>query len=432
VLAWPAPLLPTLPGPGPVLKLHDTARGEVVATSPGPTARMYVCGITPYDATHLGHAATYLAFDLVNRVWRDAGHAVRYVQNVTDIDDPLLERAERDGEDWVVLGMRETALFREDMTALRVLPPDDYVGAVESVPRIVTHIESLLDERLAYVLDDGSGDVYHDVAQAPGFGGESGYDEATMLRFFAERGGDPDRAGKRNRLDPMLWRGQRPGEPSWPGPRGVAGRPGWHIECATIALQTIGMGFDVQGGGSDLVFPHHEFSAVHAEALTATATGVKQAFARAYVHAAMIGLDGEKMSKSRGNLVFVSKLRGEGVDPMAIRLALLSGHYRTDRAWTPDLLDTARARLATWRRAVSRPAGTPAAPVLQGMRERLADDLDSPGAIALVDAWAERTLAAGDHPVLEEGAPTIVCDAVDALLGVALNSCAPASGLQDR
>jgi L-cysteine:1D-myo-inositol 2-amino-2-deoxy-alpha-D-glucopyranoside ligase len=416
VLSWPAPLLPTLPGTGPVLKVHDTSRGEIVATSPGPTARMYVCGITPYDATHLGHAATYLAFDLINRVWRDAGHAVHYVQNVTDIDDPLLERAERDHEDWIVLAMRETALFREDMTALRVLPPEDYVGAVESIPRIVGHIENLLDEGLAYVLDDGTGDIYHDVSQAPGFGAESGYDEATMLRLFAERGGDPERPGKRQALDPMLWRGERPGEPSWPGPRGSAGRPGWHIECATIALDTIGMGFDVQGGGSDLVFPHHEYSAVHAEALTAT-----KPFARSYVHAAMIGLDGEKMSKSRGNLVFVSRLRGDGVDPMAIRLALLSGHYRTDRVWTPELLKEAEARLATWRRAVALDAGAPAAPVLTGLRERLADDLDSPGAIALVDEWAARTLAGA--PEAEEEAPRIVCDAVDALLGVALGDC---------
>jgi L-cysteine:1D-myo-inositol 2-amino-2-deoxy-alpha-D-glucopyranoside ligase len=425
VLSWPAPLLPTLPGTGAVLKVHDTSRGEMVATTPGPTARMYVCGITPYDATHLGHAATYLAFDLVNRVWRDAGHAVHYVQNVTDIDDPLLERADRDHEDWIVLGMRETALFREDMTALRVLPPENYVGAVESIPRIVAHIEDLLDAGLAYVLDDGTGDIYHDVSQAPGFGRESGYDEATMLGFFAERGGDPDRAGKRQPLDPMLWRGERPGEPSWAGPRGVAGRPGWHIECATIALDTIGMGFDVQGGGSDLVFPHHEYSAVHAEALTAT-----KPFARAYVHAAMIGLDGEKMSKSRGNLVFVSRLRGDGVDPMAIRLALLSGHYRTDRAWTTDLLRTAEQRLATWRQAVGLDAGAPAAPVLQGLRERLADDLDSPGAIALVDAWAAETLAGS--PDAEEEAPRIVCDAVDALLGVALDSCARDRALGDR
>ncbi|WP_336026654.1 cysteine--1-D-myo-inosityl 2-amino-2-deoxy-alpha-D-glucopyranoside ligase [Geodermatophilus sp. FMUSA9-8] len=411
MLAWPAPLLPTIPGPGPVLRLFDTARGEVVTTEPGPVARMYVCGITPYDATHLGHAATYLAFDLVNRLWRDAGHAVHYVQNVTDIDDPLLERADRDGEDWIVLGMRETALFREDMTALRVLPPDNYVGAVAAIPLIVAHVETLLDEGLAYVLDDGTGDVYHDVAQASGFGEESGYDETTMLALSAERGGDPDRPGKRNRLDPLLWRGAREGEPSWAGPRGTAGRPGWHIECAAIALDTIGMGFDVQGGGSDLVFPHHEYSAVHAEALTAT-----KPFARAYVHAAMIGLDGEKMSKSRGNLVFVSKLRGEGVDPMAIRLALLSGHYRTDRAWTPDLLADAEQRLATWRRAVARAAGAPAAPLLSALRERLADDLDSPGAIAAVDAWAAATLAGEAES--DDGAPAVVADAVDALLGI--------------
>ena len=412
MLSWPAPPLPTLPGTGPGLKVHDTARGQVVATAPDRIARMYVCGITPYDATHLGHAATYLAFDLVNRLWRDAGHGVHYVQNVTDIDDPLLERAERDGEDWIVLGMRETALFREDMTALRVLPPDDYVGAVESIPRIVAQIESLLDEGLAYVLDDGSGDIYHDVAQAPGFGGESGYDEATMLRLFAERGGDPDRPGKRQRLDPMLWRGERPGEPSWSGPRGVAGRPGWHIECACIALATIGMNFDVQGGGSDLIFPHHEYSAVHAEALTAT-----KPFAQAYVHAAMIGLDGEKMSKSRGNLVFVSRLRGEGVDPLAIRLALLSEHSRVDRFWSAQLLTAAEERLDVWRRAVAEPAGALAAPVLRTVRERLSDDLDTPAAIAAVDGWARATLAGSDE---DDAAPGLVRDVVDALLGIAL------------
>src|SRR3954466_10522877 len=209
---WASADLPVLAGEGPPLRLYDRATDRIRPTAPGATATMYVCGITPYDATHLGHAATYLAFDLVNRVWRDAGHAVHYVQNVTDIDDPLLERAARDNEDWIVLAMRETALFREDMTALRVLPPDDYVGAVEAIPRIVAHIEELLDAGLAYPLDDGSGDVYHDIAGAPGFGSESRYDEETMRRFFAERGGDPDRAGKRQALDPLLWRGERPGE----------------------------------------------------------------------------------------------------------------------------------------------------------------------------------------------------------------------------
>jgi L-cysteine:1D-myo-inositol 2-amino-2-deoxy-alpha-D-glucopyranoside ligase len=310
------------------------------------------------------------------------------------------------------------------MTALRVLPPADYVGAVEAIPRIVGHVEALWDAGLAYQLDDGTGDLYHDVSLAPGFGGQSRYDEETMLRLSAERGGDPDRPGKRHRLDPLLWRGARDGEPSWPGPRGVEGRPGWHIECASIALDTIGMGFDVQGGGNDLVFPHHEYSAVHGEGLTGS-----KPFARAYVHAAMIGLDGEKMSKSRGNLVFVSRLRGEGVDPMAIRLALLSGHYRTDRAWTPGLLVAAEQRLAAWRRAVELPVGPSAGPVLTGVRERLADDLDSPGAIALVDAWAAAAIAeaeAGGVPAAravddwDEQSPAIVRDVVDALLGIAL------------
>ena len=188
--------------------------------------------------------------------------------------------------------------------------------------------------------------------------------------------------------------------PGWPG-RGAPPGAGWHIECATIALDTIGMGFDVQGGGSDLVFRTTVLGRPR-EALTAT-----KPFARAYVHAAMIGLDGEKMSKSRGNLVFVSKLRGEGVDPMAIRLALLSGHYRTDRAWTADLLGAAEERLATWRRAVALDAGAPAAPVLLGLRERLADDLDSPGAIALIDAWAARSLAGDPDPDAEDEAPRI-------------------------
>ena len=361
MLSWPAPLLPTLPGTGPVLKVHDTARGEVVATSPGPTARMYVCGITPYDATHLGHAATYLAFDLINRVWRDAGHAVHYVQNVTDIDDPLLERAERDHEDWIVLGMRETALFREDMTALRVLPPEDYVGAVESIPRdrrphrgparprawptssTTAPATSTTTSRRRRASAASPATTRPRCCGSSPSAGETPTAPASGSRSTRCCGAGSGRASRR-----------------WPGPRGTAGRPGWHIECATIALDTIGMGFDVQGGGSDLVFPHHEYSAVHAEALTAT-----KPFARAYVHAAMIGLDGEKMSKSRGNLVFVSRLRGDGVDPMAIRLALLSGHYRTDRAWTADLLHAAEERLATWRRAVALDAGAPAAPLLR-------------------------------------------------------------------
>jgi L-cysteine:1D-myo-inositol 2-amino-2-deoxy-alpha-D-glucopyranoside ligase len=373
---------------------------------------MYVCGITPYDATHLGHAATYLTFDLVNRIWRDAGHDVHYVQNVTDVDDPLFERANRDGEDWMVLGMRETALFREDMEALRVLPPKDYIGAVESINEVVELVEKFVASGAAYIVDDAEfPDVYFRADATEQFGYESGYDRETMEKFFAERGGDPDRAGKRNPLDALVWRAVRPGEPSWPSPFGP-GRPGWHIECAAIALNRIGSGFDVQGGGSDLIFPHHEFSAAHAEC----ATGDRR-FARHYVHTGMIGLDGEKMSKSRGNLVFVSKLRGEGVDPAAIRLGLLSGHYRQDRAWTEQVLEDAQARLKLWREAAALSSAASATDTVARLRQHLADDLDTPKALDALDGWARRAIEGGGS---DAQAPGEFADAVDALLGISL------------
>src|SRR2546430_8491885 len=344
--SWPAPQVPRLPGPGRPLALYDAARAGVHPTGSGQPARMYVCGITPYDATHLGHAATMITFDVINRLWRDAGREVCYVQNVTDIDDPLLERAARDHEDWVVLAMRETALFREDMTALRIIPPAHYVGAVESIPEIVTKVNELLDDGAAYRLDDGTGDVYFDVTAAPRFGYESHLSREEMIALFAERGGDPDRAGKRDPLDPLLWRGARDGERSWDGDELGPGRPGWHIECAVIALKLLGDRMDVQGGGNDLLFPHHAMSAAHAEVLTG-----RWPFPEPYVHAGMIGPSGEQMTKSKGNLVFVSRLRADRVDPMAVRLALLADHYRTDRQWTDDLLKAGELRVAKWRAA---------------------------------------------------------------------------------
>ncbi|MGC4763092.1 cysteine--1-D-myo-inosityl 2-amino-2-deoxy-alpha-D-glucopyranoside ligase [Micromonospora sp. DT46] len=410
--SWAGHEVPRLPGRGQPLSLFDSARQGAHPSDPAGTATMYVCGITPYDATHLGHAATMIAFDLVQRVWRDAGRDVHYVQNVTDIDDPLLERAERDGEDWKVLAMRETALFREDMEALRIIPPAHYVGAVESIPDIADKVLLLLKDGAAYRLEDGTGDVYFDIAATPRFGYESNLTREQMLEIFPERGGDPDRAGKRDPLDPLLWRGAREGEPSWPGGELGAGRPGWHIECTVIALNLLGDRIDVQGGGNDLIFPHHECSAAHAERLTGAAP-----FAQHYVHAGMIGLDGEKMSKSRGNLVFVSRLRADQVDPMAVRLALLSGHYRTDRAWTDELLATSLERLARWRRAAAAPAGPSGEEFLAGVRARLADDLDSPGALALADGWAEATLAGtADDPA----APALFAATLDALLGIHL------------
>ncbi|MEV5744015.1 cysteine--1-D-myo-inosityl 2-amino-2-deoxy-alpha-D-glucopyranoside ligase [Microbispora rosea] len=401
--SWSAPNVPRLPGSGLMLRLHDTAAREVRETAPSGEARLYVCGITPYDATHLGHANTYLAFDLVNRVWRDAGHDVHYTQNATDVDDPLLERAEATGTDWRSLGEREIELFRSDMEALRILPPREYVGVTETVGEIAELITGLAERGATYEID---GDVYFSVASAPKFGAVSGYSEETMLELFGERGGDPGREGKRHPLDWLLWRAERPGEPSWESPFG-RGRPGWHIECTAIALRNLGSGFDVAGGGSDLIFPHHEMGACEGH----VATG-EWPFARAYVHAGMVGLDGEKMSKSRGNLVFVSRLR-QTADPMAIRLALLAHHYRADWEWTSDQLAAAEERLARWRAAVARPAGPAGAAVLAAVRERLADDLDAPGALAAIDAWAAEE---GD----DASAPALVRDVADALLGVAL------------
>jgi L-cysteine:1D-myo-inositol 2-amino-2-deoxy-alpha-D-glucopyranoside ligase len=371
---------------------------------------MYVCGITPYDATHLGHAATYVAFDLVQRMWLDAGHDVHYVQNITDVDDPLLERANRDGEDWQALAARETDLFREDMTALRVLPPRDYIGAVEAMPRIVRAVESLRERGATYDLD---GDVYFSVHSDPRFGGVGRLDDETMLALFAERGGDPARPGKKHPLDCLLWQSARPGEPSWEaGSTLPPGRPGWHVECAAIALDHLGPVIDLQGGGSDLVFPHHEMSASEAQVLTG-----EWPFARHYVHAGMVGLDGEKMSKSRGNLVFVSALRRDGRDSMAVRLALLAHHYRGDWAWTEADLVEAEARLARWRDAVSRPSGPSADAVVEGLRRHLADDLDAPGALGVVDRWAHEASTRGGS---EPDAPAQVTHAVDALLGIHL------------
>lgn len=402
-----------LPGAGASgrtpLRLYDTATSSVRPTAPEAVARMYVCGITPYDATHLGHAATYVAFDLVNRVWRDLGHEVHYTQNVTDVDDPLLERASATGRDWRQLARSETSLYAEDMTALNVLPPQDYVGVVESIPAVVEWIERLRALGGVYPVD---GDLYFTASAAPGFGQVAGLDDATMRALFAERGGDPDRPGKRDPLDCLVWLAARPGEPAWDTGLG-RGRPGWHIGCTAIALDHLGMGFDVQGGGSDLAFPHHEMCA--AQARVATANGP---FAKHYVHAGMVGFDGQKMSKSLGNLVFVSALRREGVHPAAIRVALLAHHYRSDWEWTSSDADGARERLRLWCGALQRPSGPSADPLLAEVRARLADDLDAPGALRLIDRWATDTI---DGVASDPDAPRLVRQLLDTLLGVRLS-----------
>jgi len=412
--AWnsrPVPRLPVPEAPTRVRAFDSASQQQVLVGPESGTARLYVCGITPYDATHIGHANTYVAFDLLHRAWRDAGLAVHYVQNVTDVDDPLLERATRDGVDWAELAAEQTQLFREDMEALNVLPPQHYVGVVEAVPLIADLVQGLQQRGLVYaVQDEHPGDLYLDQAADPAFGSLSHLSEADALPVFAERGGDPDRRAKKGPLDSLVWRQQRPGEPAWETAVGT-GRPGWHVECSAIALHHLGAGFDVQAGGSDLVFPHHEMSASTAR----LATG--EDFARAYLHSGMVALDGEKMSKSRGNLVFVSALRREGVDPMAVRLALLDHHYRDDWEWTAALLSAAEQRLALWRDAVRLDAGVGGDEVVAQVRTALADDLDAPAALAAVDAWAgASTVVEGDDGY----APQVVARACEALLGITL------------
>jgi L-cysteine:1D-myo-inositol 2-amino-2-deoxy-alpha-D-glucopyranoside ligase len=406
--------MPALHGPRPIgpVQAFDTLRREVVPIGPASgRARMYVCGITPYDATHIGHAATYVAFDLLNRVWRDAGLDVAYVQNVTDVDDPLLERAAAAGVDWRSLADEQIQLYREDMAALNVLPPDHLVGAVEAIPQIVELISKLQDRGAVYAVEDPEfPDLYFAQDSDAEFGSLSRLSEAEAVRRFAAKGGDPERTGKKAPLDCVVWRLARAGEPAWESLLG-AGRPGWHVECTAIALDLLGADFDVQGGGSDLIFPHHEMSAAEGR------VAMDRPFAQAYLHSGMVGLDGAKMSKSRGNLVFVSSLRKSGVDPMAIRLALLAHPYRDDWDWTDGVLAAAEDRLSRWREAVRLDSGVNADEVLVQMRSALALDLDAPTALAAVDAWAGASTAMDTD---DTDAPALVAEACDALLGITL------------
>ena len=415
--AWAPVAVPSLPKsadsePGR-LTLFDTASQSLMEVGPtdGSAARMYVCGITPYDATHLGHANTYVTFDLIQRVWRDLGLEVDYTQNVTDVDDPLLERAAETGQEWEELAEDQIELFRSDMQDLRVIPPDHYIGAVESIACVVELIEHLLPSGLVYQVDDPEHpDWYFNTVAADGFGGVSNLDEARMIELFRENGGDPERPGKRHPLDCLVWRFARPDEPSWASPL-RAGRPGWHIECTAIAMRFLGPHFDLQGGGSDLIFPHHEMCA--AEAIAAS----REPLAEAFVHSGMVGLHGEKMSKSKGNLELVSRLRHGGADPMAIRLALLNHHYRTNWDWTPDQLDAASERLRVWRSVLNNNTGIPAGETIAAMRAALRDDLDAPGALAAVDAWAAASLAIESDDTEAVGE---MVQAIDALLGIRL------------
>ncbi len=414
--SWPTTYLPPLNSSFnlPDLQLQATRGSNQISTSAGEKFSMYVCGITPYDATHLGHAATYLTFDLINRYLQARGAAVDFVENITDIDEPLLERATRDQVDWKELANSQVDLYKADMTALHILPPKDFVPVTEVMTIVESAISKLVTGGFTYEIER---DLYFD---ASSFLAELPISIEAALSIFAERGGDPTRPGKRHPLDPILWVANKPGEPGWESVHGY-GRPGWHIECSVIALRYL-MGEDfllandvepeiscisLQGGGSDLIFPHHFMSAAQAQALTG------RPFAQTFLHAGMVGLDGEKMSKSKGNLVFVSTLLAQGRDPMAIRHALLSSHYSSDRMWSESVLIESENRIAVIRSALSRESCSGAGELINEIIAAIADDLDTPRALAAIDSWAisvtEGTDSTGE-----------VARALDLLLGLAL------------
>ena len=409
--SWASVAVPTLAHLKdlPALALTDTATSSKKSLRKKSTYRMYVCGITPYDATHLGHAATYLTFDLINRYLRATGAEVVYVQNITDIDDPLLERAKRDGLDWSELAHQQIDLFRGDMVNLRVIPPAHYIGAVEAIPLVVKAISDLQEQASVYSVDT---DLYFAVKSDSRFGSRSNLSHNEMLEIFSQRGGDPNRDGKTEPLDCLVWMSQRVDEPGWESILGK-GRPGWHIECTAIALEYLDPSdldeelIDIQGGGSDLIFPHHEMCAAQAHVITG------KELASTYVHAGMIGLDGEKMSKSKGNLVFVSRLVASGVDPMAIRWALMSDHYRSDRMWSDSVLDKAKDELAELKRALNKSTCAPTEDLIKSIVAAISDDLDTPLVLSHLNAWAASTREGSDGGNSEQLRGTL-----DALLGL--------------
>ena len=408
---WPNPFLPDTSESLPTLELKGT-RGNF-SCPPGSPLRMYICGITPYDATHLGHAATYLTFDLIDRYQRLGGSQVHFVENVTDIDEPLLERAKRDSTNWQDLAQKETDLFTEDMAALRVFAPEWFVPATEVMDLIDVAISAMDVNGFVYRVEN---DLYFKTST---FLAELPYSLEEAIAIFAERGGDPDRVGKEHPLDSVLWIANRDGEPGWESSHGF-GRPGWHIECAVISLRyLVGPDFlhgdstregliDIQGGGRDLIFPHHFMSAIQVRAMTG------QRFSRGYVHTGLIGLNGEKMSKSKGNLVFVSKLLAAGIDPVVIRFSLLKGHYSEDRMWSDELLAEAQTDVLRIRQALSRNEVAPTEERIKAIISAMANNLDTPVAIAQIMNWVIDT-----ESDLTGGSTGEMSRALDSILGLA-------------
>ncbi len=359
------------------MRLYDTFRKRIVPFEPGPIVTIYTCGITPYDATHLGHAATYLTYDVLQRRLRDLGHETRCVRNITDVDDDLLRRSRQLDVHYLDLAATETARFDADMEALGMLRSWSEPRATSAIADIRGFISMVLHSGHAY---QAGGAVYFDVSSYDRFGELSGYDRETMLKLASERGGNPDDPNKRDPLDFVLWQPSAPGEPEWETLWGP-GRPGWHIECSALAMRELDTTIDLHGGGADLIYPHHECERAQSEA----ATG--QLFVRHWMHQAMVRMNGQKMSKSLGNLVFVSELRKD-YDPRAIRLGVVANHYRTEWEWHDRLVDDASDRLDRWMASADRAGGEV---VLDDVRSALDDDLDTPAAVAAID----RAAAAG-------------------------------------
>ncbi len=407
-MIWPQIDLPPLPLKLEPLTLLDSYRGKCTLKN-SRFFSMYVCGITPYDATHLGHAATYLSFDLINRYLTLEHTNVSFTENVTDIDDPLLERAHRDGTDWKKLAEDQLTLFKNDMSALRILPPDNLIKVTESMPLIESFIKKLEERGYTYRIDS---DIYFSVEP---FLKELPIDPQDAVKIFSGRGGDPSRSGKKHPLDPLLWLANKEGEPGWNSSFGF-GRPGWHVECTAIALEYLDRDdaefvIDLQGGGSDLIFPHHFMSAQ----LIKAATG--RDFARFFIHTGMVGYEGEKMSKSKGNLVFVSKLLDQGVEPIVIRWALLKDHYQADREWTDELLNNAFDEVNLVRSALSNTEVVDPTNWLRNVADAIANNLDTPTALGEIVKWSEASLHGDKRSELVNGAG-LMSRGIDSLLGL--------------
>jgi len=387
------------------VRIFDTARAEIVPFEPGEVVSIYVCGITPYDSTHLGHANTYVTYDLLIRRLEDLGHTVRLVRNITDVDDSILPKARELGIDFFELAATETARFHRDMAALDTRPVENEPHATKWVGEMVALIERLDTGGHIY---DVEGTVFFDVSTFDSFGAVSGYDESTMIELARERGGNPDDPRQRNPLDFILWQPSLEDEPSWDSPWGP-GRPGWHIECSAMSMGILGETIDLHGGGSDLIFPHHECERAQSEA----ATG--KTFVRHWMHGGMVAYEGTKMSKSLGNLVFVSEL-SKVADPRVIRLALMDHHYRDDWEWFDRDIDDASALLETLLTAAAADRGPDPAPYAARVRAALDDDLDAPGARAALIDLAHAINAGGDDTT----ASTVLAE-LGALVGIRLD-----------